>query len=306
LLVVSTFAFIIPNNSNAGSFYNAEALAEVVWSLEETQKPIVPRDEVKELELLVKFRIESDNYFGMGLLIGYAGSELALIDLEIVETSPWCSVGLQQTLVATNISKYDETTTKLYLNIDENAPAYGDGFIKIKAQTRSLNIIKGTEKTFTLSFTPAYIPIIKTNLPEVNTKKINPIEKAEFPIEIENAGNARTRVTFKIENIPEGWEASINEFIVLKEAKGSKETAYLTVIPPNGLGYHYDEANIRVTMTPSRAEDEKDTGNPLYATFTVQNRGLSTNGIEQILFVGIIVFSILVAIVFILKWKRRR
>ena len=306
LLVVSKFVIITPNYSKALQVISAEALTEVDWNLEDIQKPIIPRDEIKELELLIKFRIETDNYIGMGLLLGYAGSDIALIDLEIVETSPWCSAVLQQTLVATNISEYEETTTKLYLSLEEDAPAYGDGFIKIKARTRALNIIKGSEKIFNLSFSPAYLPIIKTNLPEVNTKRIYPLEKAVFPIELENAGNARTRVTFEIENVPEGWEASIKDFIVLKEAKGSKEIAYLSVIPPNGFGYHYDEANIMVTMTPSRAEDEKDTGNPLYATFAVQNRGFSTNGIEQILFIGIFVLLIFVAIVLLLRRIREK
>lgn len=306
LLIFSLFITMIYPTSKA-SFYNANIILDVDWDLEETEKPIIPRDEVKEINFVIKFRIVTDTHFGKGLFLGYAGTQRALIDLLIVETPPWCSAVLDRKLVTSNISEYDEINTKLYLLVDETAPAYGaEGVIKIKAHAGDLGLIKGFENVFNLTFTPAYIPIIKTNLPEVNTKQINPTKTGVFPIEIENAGNARTEVLFKIENVPEGWEATISEEVFLNEAKASKVTAYLTVIPPNQFGYHYETANIRVTMTPVRAENPNEVGNPLYATFTVYNRGFSTNGIEQAFYIIMLIIIVLVIVIFILKRIRKR
>ena len=306
LLIFSFFITMIYPTSKA-QLYNANVILDVDWDLEDTEKPVIPRDEIKEINLLIKFRIETDIHFGKGLFLGYAGSDRALIELYVVESPPWCSAVLERNLVTTNISEYDEVNTKLYLIVDETAPAYGvEGVIKIKAKAANLNLIKGCEKVFTLFFDTAYIPIIKTNLPDVNTKQINPTKTAVFPIEIENAGNARTDVLFEIENIPEGWEASISEEVFLDEAKGSKDTAYLTVIPPSQFGYHYEAANIKVTMTPVRTENPNEVGNPLYATFTVYSRGLSTNGIEQIFYIIMIIIIILIIVMFIIRRIRKR
>jgi len=303
ILIVS----MINPTLKAAKPYNVKVVLSVDWDLEETQKPIIPRDEIKELDLVAKFSIAADNYMGKGALIYYLASPYtALIDIGIVETSPGCSAVLRQTRFEIDILEYSETKVKLYLCLDDTIPAFSDGYVIINLTCPKLGLIEGFYDEFKLSFTPAYIPIIKTNLPEANTKRIKPTDKAVFPIEIENAGNARTEVTFEIDNVPEGWGVAIDPKVVLEEAKGSKVTAYLTVIPPDQFGYHYEEAKIRVKMTPAMVENPDEVGNPLYATFTVQNRGSSSSGIEQILFfVGIIFILLLVVIVFILKWMRK-
>ena len=306
LLLVLTSSMIY-STSKADKPYNVKVIMNINWNLEESQKPIVPRDEVKELDLLIIFQVVSGEYFGKGAaLLYFGGTDSALVDLSIVETSPGCYAVLKQTRFEIEIAEYDEVNVKLYLSLDETVPAYSDGYINIKISCPKLGLIEGFEDVFALHFTPSYKPIIKTNLPEDNTKRINPTETAVFPIEIENLGNARTEVTFEIENVPEGWEATISEQVFLEETKGSKATAYLTIIPPDQIGFHYDAANIRVKMIPSQAENPDEVGQPLYATFAVQNRGSSANGIELILFFIIIIIIIIVLIVFILKWMRRK
>lgn len=287
----------------------AKVVLEIDWDLEETQKPVIPRDEIKELDIVLKFQVVTNDYVGKGVLIGYfdAGAA-ALININIIETSPWCSAVLNRTRVSLYLSEYDEAKIKLYMAIDETAPAYGDGFIKIEAKCPygSVGIVEGFVGEFELHFSPSYLPIIKTNLPEINTKRISPQEKAIFPIEIENAGNARTEILFDIENVPDGWGASITDTVILDEAKGSKAIAYLRIIPPNELGFHYDEANIRVKMTPVMAENPDEVGNPLFATFTVQNRGSSSSGIEMVGLLGVIVLIILLLLYqFVIKKRLR-
>lgn len=303
LILISFLVTVITINSKAAPVYNARVVLDINWSQNETQVPIIPRDEIKKVNITIIFKIETGETFGEGLYQGYIGQGYGVIDLEIVETPSWCSAALEILTVIVPLTRKEVTTSAIYMNLNEDAPAYGsEGFIKIKAKARPLGLIEGFEQTYTLNFVPAYIPIIKTNLPEVNTKRIDPSKNAIFPIEIENAGNARTKVFFKVENIPKNWEATITDDIILNEPKGSKNTAYLTIVPPKTFGYHYDEANIRVIMIPVRAENpEEDIGTPLHATFTVQNRGFSTNGIEQIFLIGIIVFLISIIIIFILR-----
>ncbi|MDH7507442.1 MAG: hypothetical protein QHH15_06645 [Candidatus Thermoplasmatota archaeon] len=297
-------SFLISINSpliKAIDLYNAKIVLGVDWDLQETKKPIIPRDEIKELNLSVIFKIETGDYFGKGLLIGYAGSNTALINIMVFETSPWCHAVLDRTLVETNISKYEEAKVKLFLLLDETAPAFGDGYIKINVSCGDLGLLKGFEGTFTLTFTPSYLPIIKVDLPQANSKRISPDENAVFPIKIENKGNARTAVFLEIEDISEGWSATVSEKIILDEETGSKSTAYLTVIPPKDFGYHYENAIVKVKLTPSQAENPSQMGKPLYATFIVQNRGFSSNGIEQIFLLGLIIIVIFTVIFYIKK-----
>ena len=310
-LFLILFNLMTYSASVSAKSFSLTVVMNVKWDSEETMKPIVPIDEINELDLRIIFQLVSDEYIGKGALLFYissANTAVALPDINIVETSPGCSAVLKQNRFSIQISEYYETKVKLYLSFDENVPAYSDGYVKIKLSCLSSLglLIEGFEDVFELHFTPSYKPIINVNLPEENTKRINPTEKAIFPIEVENIGNARTEVNFEIENVPEGWEATITEQVFLEETKGSKATVYLTVIPPDQLGFHYDEANIRVKMTPAQAENPVEVGQPLYATFAVQNRGSSANGIELILFFIIIIIKIIVLIVFILKWMRRK
>lgn len=308
LLLFSLLATVISINSKASPIYNARIELDLQWSIEELlQKPIIPRHEVKKVNLTVIFRVVIAKSFGQGIWDAYEPqNKYGIIDLEIVDKSTWCSAVLESPRIVITMKKEETTNTSIYMTINEDAPAYGEGFIKIKLTAAKLGALDGYENEYTLNFVPSYLPIIKTTLPNANTKIIDPSKNAVFPIEIENIGNARTKVLFKVENVPENWQAVVTDEVILGETKGSKATAYLTVIPPRGAGYHYEEANIRVVMTPVRAENPDERGTPLYATFIVQNRGFSTSGIEVILPLVIILIVIIAIILLLIKRMRTK
>ena len=307
LILFGIFVTVNPNIS-ADHLYNIRYAVDIKWSNEDVQKPIIPRDEIKKVDINITLRIDMGETFAQGVLDSYSGKFNGVIALEIIDKPSWCSVVLEQTKVIVPMVEIASTNNSIYININEDAPAYGEGFVKIKATVKKQGFIEGTEKEYTLDFLPSFNPILKINLPEENTKRIGPMEKAVFPIELENIGNARTKIFLTIENISEGWQATVTDEIILDGEKGSKAIAYLTIIPPTSTGYHYEEANVRVKMVPVRAENIQDAAEPLYATFTVQNRGLSTYGYEAMIFYGFIAFIIIALIVLILKFiiKRRK
>ncbi len=282
--------------------YRASVTIELEWADEYPTTPIAPRDEIAILELKVTMNIITGASFGAGVLEGYLKSS-AVIDLIIIDHPSWCSVTLNQTLLETNISEKEEAFCTLYIHIDENAPAYEEGIIKFRVNISDLGLIKGDSKIFNLSFKPSFYPIIKTNLPEI-TKRIDPTSNAVFPIEIENYGNAETKVLFDILEIPEGWTATVTDSLIVAKEKGSEETAYLTVYPSRNFGYHYSEALISVKMTPAFAENINITGKPVYANFIIQNRGFSPIGIEIYSIFFVIIAIVIYAIILFIKKRK--
>jgi len=135
--------------------------------------------------------------------------------------------------------------------------------------------------------------------------RIGPMDTAVFPIEVTNLGNARTKVYFEVDSVPEGWIAVVTDDIIIDEGEGSKGTAYLMVRPPKNFGYHDDDASIRVKMTPARAEDTSNIGNSEYVTVIVESRGFSIIGLEAILPIIIVVILLVAIAIWYLKKKIR-
>lgn len=300
VLVVSSTSF----SEAANTPYRASVTIELDWANGYFTTPIAPRDEIAELDLKVTMNIVTGATFGAGLLEGYSGSS-ALIDLIIVDYPSWCSATLDQTLIQTNISEKEEVFCKLFIHVDENAPAYEEGIIKFEVNIGDLGLIKGDSKVFNLSFRSSFYPLIKMELPESNTKRVNPTSEAVFPIEIQNKGNAETKVLIEIMDIPDGWTATVTDSIVIGKEKGSKEMAYLTVRPSRDFGYHYDETVISLKITPAFASDLNITGSPIFANFIIQDRGFSSIGIEIYLALFVIIAIVLFAIIRIVKKRRQ-
>ncbi|KYK23201.1 hypothetical protein AYK24_07885 [Thermoplasmatales archaeon SG8-52-4] len=307
IFLFSIFVSVVPITTKAQP-WNAFFVVDINWLDEEILKPIVPRDEVKEIKLNVTLQIKTGDTVGRGIYDIYESEKkyYGVVLLDIIDSSPWCSVVLNHSKVVVPWSRIGHVETAVFINIEEDAPAYGAGFITIQAEVKDAGLVQGMKNEYSLEFLPSFNPILKLNLPESNVKRIDPTLNAVFPIEVENIGNARTKIFFEVEDVPKDWKATVTDVIILDEQKGSSGTAYLTVIPPKEAGYHYEEVNIRVKMTPARAEDTEDKGNAMYASFTVQNRGLSTFGSEALIFYGIIAFIIIILVVFIFRYITNR
>jgi hypothetical protein len=296
LLLFGVITVIAPTTS-AGTFISLNSYVDVIWAANETQKPVIPRGEMRQLDLELRYQVTTGGIAAQMVFMIYQGRQVN-IKMEVIDTPSWCTANLKSGTLTTTISSFEkELSTVLTLRIEDDAPAYGAGFVKIKATVPKIGVIDGFNQEFTLEFTPAYLPMISAQLPEGNSNKIGPMDTASFPIEVTNLGNARTRVFFEIEYMPKGWIAVITDDITLDESQGSQGTAYLTIKPPKSFGYHYDEESIRVKMTPARAEDIQNRGESSYVTVIVESRGFSLLGFEVVLLlIGIILIGVLIYI----------
>ena len=292
IVLVSMLAAVLPTTS-AGLIFNLQSVLNVTWG-NETKQPVVPRGELRELTLAISHTV-TRGAIGRGMLLLYQGNQI-VINVEIVETPTWCTANIAQGTLSVTVQPDQITTvyTKLSLQVADNAPAYGLGYVKVKATARKAGLISAYEQDFTLSFIPDYKPLIKPSLPETNSKEIGPMDTAIFPILIENLGNARTVVLLNVVSVPKDWNAIITSQVTLEEGAGSTATAYLVIKPPKGFGYHYDEQTIKISMQPVKADDYSKKGETTYETFLVQSRGFSTPGFETIVFLGAFAITFLI------------
>jgi len=300
IILISVIIATTPTIS-AGPLFNLQSVLNVSWG-NETNQPVVPRGELRQLTLTITHTV-TRGALGQFLLSLYQNAQIT-VDLQITETPSWCTATLSQGTVAVMVVPNEITsrTTQLSLQVEDNAPAYGLGYVKIKATARQVGFIKGFEQEFTLNFLPDYKPLIQTTLPNTNTKQIGPLDTATFKIDIQNLGNARTKVKLRVLDIPVGWTAIVTDEIILEEGAGSMASAYLTVKPPKGFGYHYDQQTITVSMQPVKADQETKVGAISYASFLIESRGFSTPGFEMVIFIA--AFAIVMTTLFMIRKRK--
>jgi hypothetical protein len=301
VVLISVLFAVLPTAS-AGLIFNLQSVLTVSWSANQTEAPVVPRGALRSLDLSISHTV-TRGVFGEGMIRVYA-NKVIVINVEIVEVPTWVTATIAQGTLSTTVQPGETTfvKTSISLQVADNAPAFAQGYIKLKATAKKAGLIEGFTQDFTLTFLPDYKPLIQTTLPETNTKQIGPLDTAVFPIKITNLGNARTVVLLTVENVPKDWNAIVTDQIILEEGNGSSNTAYLVIKPPKNFGYHNDERTITVTMQPVKYDDYSKKGETTTATFLVESRGFSTPGFESIAFIG----ALAVAFTIITFFRKRK
>jgi hypothetical protein len=307
LLLFSTLTCLVPTSS-AGPIVALSSFIDVSWNASASEKPIVPRGGLRTIDLDVRYGITKGWFLADLILPFYRGRQVN-IKLEILNYSSWCTPTLKSGSVPTIIQNEPVTlNSQITLTVDVDAPAYAGGFVRMRASVDKIGPIDGFEQEFYLEFTAAYLPLIQTQLLDTNTQLIGPMDTAVFQIQVENLGNARTKVIFEVDldSLPKDWTAQPTDTLILNEPpqQGDTATAYLTVRPPKSFGYHYDVANIRVKVTPTRAENQKEIGTPEYVTVVVESRGFSFIGLEVVAPIIIIVALAIFLVYFYMRRKK--
>ena len=319
IFLLSALLVVAPSSTAADTketgLINLSSSVSVNWSSDKSEEVIEPRGTPQKLQISVKYYVASGGTLGGFDELAeraYYGSHI-YVHLELIKEE-------QYDWLEASLSDYDpdfiigdhlpETkTVELTVTLDEDAPGYLTGEIKIKATVKTLsklivpNLI-GFEKTFGLKFTPAYRALVDPQVQGSNTKVIGPTDTAVFPIDVENKGNERTTVFFTIDNVPSGWTAIISDSITLDV--NEKSTVYLSVQPPKGFGYHYDIETISVTVTPARANKLTETGASRPVTVQIESRGLSFVGAEVILLPIILILAVAIILFYYFIYKPKQ
>jgi hypothetical protein len=293
IVLISVLFAVLPTAS-AGLFINLQSALTVNWSGNQTNIPIVPRGDLRNLDLEITHWV-TRGALGRGMLLFYSGAPVT-ITVRIIETPSWVTATLSQGSLQTQVVPDGESKlfTKISMQVSDDAPAYAQGYIKLEATANKAGFIKGFTQEFTLTFLPDYKPLIKAEYPETNTMQIGPLDTAVFPIKVTNLGNAKTVVKFAIKSVPEDWNAIINEELLLDEGNGSYNIAYLVIKPPKNFGYHNDQRTITITMQPVKYDDRDKKGDITDSSFLVESRGFSTPGFESIAFIGALAAAFLI------------
>jgi len=234
----------------------------------------------------------------------------ATIDISVEETPSWVTAWVSPNVVSPEIKTgWNSAFANVYVSFKETAPARAEVKIRVKMQAQKVPalLFEIGESTHyaDITFTPEYLPIISIN-PKGTFKEISPGQESKFEIEIENLGNAKTDVAFKIVNTPKGWSANIQGEITLESAQqgeGSKKTVILLIQPPYNFGYHNDQVDFELEITPYFFADDTAVGRTITERFTVRSRGFSTPGFEA----GFVVFALMgVAFIFNLRRNKRK
>ena len=299
-VLIGVLMAVLPTTS-AGLIFNFQSTLNVTWG-NETLEPIVPRGEIRTLTLEITHTI-TRSVVGEGVLVTLTGA-LIPIHVSIAEAPSWCIATISQGTLSVIVQPNAVSTveTKLSIQVENNAPAYELGYIRVKAVADPTGLIAGYEDDFTLTFIAAYNPLIVPSLPETYVKQIGPTDTAVFPIDIANLGNARTIVLLNVVSVPNDWVAIVTPRVVLEEGAGSTGTAYLIVKPSRSFGYHNDEQTVQISMQPVKADDNTQKGEITYETFLVQSRGFSAPGFEIFLAFGAVAAALFV----VYAWKRKK
>ncbi len=301
VVLIGTLTTLIPT-TQAGLIFNFQSVLNIKWG-NETQRPLIPRGELRFVTIIITHTV-SKTALGSGVLSILTGA-LIPIHVEIVEAPPWCTAAIQQGTLSVTVQPGAVSTveTTCAIQVDNDAPAYSLGTIRMRATADRTSLIEGYSNEFTLSFTPAYKSLIGLSLPETNVKELGPSETATLPINIENLGNGGTVVQLRVTQVPKDWVATVTSQVTLAEGTGSSATAYLTVIPPKSFGYHNEEQTIEVSLQPMFADDMSQKGVISYESFLVQSRGFSAPGFETSIFLGAFAMTLLI-VVYIRRRKK--
>ena len=144
LFLFSTLSCLIPTAS-AGPIVGLSSYVDVSWT-NETGKPIVPRGEIRTIPLKIRFGITTGWFLADLILPFYTGRQVN-IKLDILDYSSWCTPTLKSGSIVTSVTDQEKTLdSQITLTVDEDAPAYAGGFIRMKASVDSIGPIDGFEQ----------------------------------------------------------------------------------------------------------------------------------------------------------------
>ncbi len=305
LILVSVFATVVPISS-AGLLSNLQSFVNVDYDQSITNDPIKIRGTGKAFTLNITYGVTSASLLGISnkFLFAMHKGRTVTLQVELKEYPEWASVSISSWPTATIQDEKETYPVTITVKVNENAPAFGTGDIKLTITVPDVGLIKGVSTEVDIPFSVGYTPVVQHQYLESNTKIIGPMDTAVFPIQLINMGNARTEVRIELTYVPDGWSAIITDNVILEEGEGSKAIIYLTVKPPKSFGYHDDSATINIKYTPYMVEQPEFFGSSKPMNVLVESRGISVIGME-VLVIPIIIIVLVIFLLYYFVLKKR-
>lgn len=288
----------------------SQSVIQLTYDEKITEKPIKPNSEPIIIPLTISYKI-------IGIFAQTIASycnrnrltQIAIITIE--ETPEWCTAILDQPMIKINISKdFESVETNLRVSISDEAPAFKPFTLPIKVSVSQKNgplgimeLISGSELTQIVALKPDFIPIFSVYT-DATYLKINPINITKIPITITNLGNGITEYILEVENLPENWNITFPQVILLEP--NTKKEIILEVTP-----YKYFENTTIDLNVKARyyAQIEGSTNRMQTIRFTLINDGSykeEDDFLSRMIVLSIIcIIVLLILILFFKKFKGR-
>ncbi|MEA2055825.1 MAG: PGF-CTERM sorting domain-containing protein [Candidatus Thermoplasmatota archaeon] len=285
ILLFSIFVACMP--SSTAGILPCNPYLKLEYDASKIEGDIMPLGGASSIPINVGYELAS--IFADQAVKWLGGKVVPSIELSVEGAPDYCTAWVEPNVVYPELSKnWKFAQANVWVSFKESAPARSEVKLRIRMHSNEITDIffKIPEVTnyAEISFTPGYLPIISVT-PQGNFKEISPGEVATFDINLENLGNAKTEVTFRVLNFPEGWSPNIISSTTLGTGvlgENAKSTIQLIVQPPYNFGYHNDRETIQIEIVPSYYGDPAMVGRTYTEMFTIQSRGFSTPGFEAI------------------------
>jgi hypothetical protein len=337
ILLTATFssASAIETNSSEG-IQNKGLIIPIIGSeisinatSSQINEPIAPLSGTKVIDITVKYKLDVGplaNWFlfkrrmgrfilfGFGYISKLKQTPSAEINLT-VECPDWCTATMEQpSNISIGISNvFEEETAKVTFSIvNSSGHALELNYITVKAEFKDSWRIKGSVNETTISFMPAYLSSISTNIEMLKNKTelpISPVNKTTIPINITNNGNGDSIINVSVENPPENWNISADpENITL--SIGETKQINLIINPDE----NFENETIKLKLTPrstsdANVEDNYLQGTPVYRSINLLNGSpKKENGGfpgELLIIVVIIATVLIIAAILLLERKKQ-
>jgi hypothetical protein len=280
LILLSVMVNIVPANAKPligatqplplGKFFGLNSHLEISWDANQTEKPIIPRGELRTVDLHMKFWT---TWGVFGRLINYFLSyKLVEMKLSIIQTPAFCTANIAVDTLSLTIppkeNTYETVSSSMMVQVADGAPAFELFPVTIQAKIKPLYaplglilLMHGTTNVSNVTFTVAYKPILSPRLPEGNIIEAPPYVQVQLPIGITNLGNGKTIVENEVINFPDGWLVTLPDQLVLEV--GEYKEMNLSIIS----SYDFpNEQVIRISLTPHSYENYSLVGTTIYET----------------------------------------
>lgn len=236
-------------NNNKKSMFTVSPLIDVIY--EPLNESVIPLSGVYTIPLGVIVRL-TGKYADLQLRLLKNGK--IPVELSIINADSWCDVQIENPYLSITPESDNPEIAILKVSVNENAPAFTQSRVRIKATSSSIQgffferITEG-EKEFDVSFVNGYLPVVNYEI-EKKSYEIPVNSETKVPIKIKNLGNGYTNINIEIIEKPNTFNISIPSSVKLGAPKngGKAETEVNLIVRPRKS---FNNENIRLKFTPN-------------------------------------------------------